>query len=261
MRLPTLFISHGSPTIAIEDSPARDFLQSYGATLGKPRAIVIASAHFATSRPAIGGDERPGMIYDFGGVAPELFRIVYPAPGDSIVALKVGGLLQAAGFAPAVVRDRGYDHGAWVPLMLLYPEADVPVVQLSVQPHLGAAHHVRVGRALASLRDEDILVVGSGSATHNLDEFFHGGREAEAPAPEWVTAFDEWVREKAEAGAVDELVNYRALAPHARENHPTEEHILPLHLALGAAGEGAKGRRVHSSYRNGVLSMATYVFE
>lgn len=261
MRLPTLFISHGSPALVIEESPARDFLQGFAAELGRPRAIVIASAHFMTSRPAVVVDERPGIIYDFGGFAPELRRMVYPAPGDPLVAIKTAGLLQSAGFAPAVVKDRGYDHGTWVPLMLLYPDADIPVVQLSVQPELSPAHHLMVGRALASLREENILVIGSGSATHNLQEFFHGDRDPDATVLDWVVAFDDWLAEKATAGAVDDLVDYRALAPHARDNHPSEEHILPLHVALGAAGDGARGRRVHASHRRGVLSMATYVFE
>src|SRR5215470_8617854 len=131
MSLPTLFISHGSPMLLIEDTAARDFLTGYAATLPKPRGIVIASAHFGTSRPAVVGDAQPGMIYDFGGM-PQLRRLVYQAPGDPVAAVKVAGLLEAAGFAPAVVKDHGYDHGTWVPLMLLYPQADVPVLQLSV---------------------------------------------------------------------------------------------------------------------------------
>ena len=256
MSLPTLFISHGSPVLLIEDSAARDFLAGYAKSLPKPRAIVIASAHFGTSRPAVVGDAHPGMIYDFGGM-PELRRLVYGAPGDPAVAVKVAGLLQAAGFAPAMVRDHGYDHGTWVPLMLLYPDADVPVVQLSVQPHLGPAHHVAVGRALASLADENILLIGSGSATHNLEEFYYGRHTPDSPAQEWVTGFTDWVHERIEAGNVDELVRYRTLAPYAAENHPTEEHFLPLFIALGT---GAKGHRIHSSYRNGVLSMDTYAF-
>jgi len=260
MRLPTLFISHGSPTLAIERSPARDFLAGYGAALGKPRAIVIASAHFVTSRPAVVGDERPGMIYDFYGFPDALRQIVYPAPGDPLVAMKVAGLLQQAGFAPAIVTGRGYDHGAWVPLSLLYPQADVAVVQVAVQPHLGPAHHLAVGRALASLRDEGILVIGSGSATHNLHEFYRGTRSPDDPVPEWVRGFDAWVHEKVAAGATDDLVNYRTRAPFAQENHPTEEHFLPLHVALGAAGERATGELAHSSYASGVLSMSAYVF-
>jgi 4,5-DOPA dioxygenase extradiol len=260
MAFPSLFLSHGSPTLAIENSEAREFLKGYAKTLGKPRAIVIASAHFGTSRPAVDGDARPGMIYDFRGFPEELYRIVYPAPGDPVVAVKVAGLLQAADFAPAIVKDRGYDHGTWVPLSLLYPDADVPVVQLSVQPQLGAQHHFKVGRALASLRDEDILVIGSGSASHNLQEFFRGGYGADAATPEWVAKFDDWVHEKAEAGAIEDLVNYRERAPYARENHPSEEHFVPFHIALGAGGESAKGERIHSSHQNGVLTMDAYAF-
>ena len=258
MSLPTLFISHGSPILLIEDSAARDFLSGYAKTLGKPRAIVIASAHFGTSRPAVVGDAHPGMIYDFGGM-PELRALVYPAPGDPMVAVKIAGLLQAAGFAPAVVNGHGYDHGTWVPLMLLYPGAEVPVVQLSVQPHLGPAHHVAVGRALASLKEEGFLVIGSGSATHNLEAFYSGRHAPDAPPAEWVTQFTDWVHNKIEAGRVEDLVRYRALAPHAVDNHPTEEHFLPLFIALGA-GNGVNGRRVHASYRNGVLAMDTYEF-
>ena len=157
-----------------------------------------------------------------------------------------------------MVKDRG-DHGTWVPLSL-YPAADVPVVQLSVQPQLGAAHHLTVGRALASLKTEAILVIGSGTASHNLHEFFRGDYPSDAPTPDWVSAFDAWVREKAEAGAVDDLVNYRDRAPFARENHPTEEHFLPFHVALGAAGEGARGELVHSSHDHGVLTMDAYAF-
>jgi 4,5-DOPA dioxygenase extradiol len=258
MPLPTLFVSHGSPQLLIEDTAARDFLTGYAATLSRPRAIVIASAHFGTSRPAVVGDAKPGMIYDFGGM-PELRRLVYPAPGDPVVAAKVAGLLQAAGFAPAVVKDHGYDHGTWVPLMLLYPEADIPVVQLAVQPQLGPAHHVAVGRALASLKGEDILLIGSGSATHNLEEFYYGAHAPDQPPLPWVSAFTQWVHERVTAGRIEELIRYRTLAPYAVENHPTEEHLLPLFIALGAS-EGVAGRRVHASYRNGVIAMDTYAF-
>ncbi len=259
MRMPTLFISHGPPTLVIEPSPARDFLAGYGRELGKPRAIVVASAHFNANRPAVVADPHPGMIYDFGGFDPALYEMVYPAPGDPALARKVAEFLKAAGLGPVFMPERGYDHGAWVPLMLLYPQADVPVVQISVQPALGAAHHLAIGRALAPLAEQGILVLGSGSLTHNLHEFFRGGYAGDAP-PEWVSTFDDWVLEKAAGGAVDDLVHYRERAPHARDNHPTEEHFLPLHVALGAAGEGATGQRIHSSHLNGVLSMDAYAF-
>jgi 4,5-DOPA dioxygenase extradiol len=262
MRAPTLFISHGSPMLAIEPAPARDFLINYGKTLARPRAIVIASAHFGTSRPAVVGDAKPGMIYDFGGFPDALSQIVYPAPGDPVVAMKVAGLLEAAGLAPAVVSNRGFDHGTWVPLSLLFPEADIPVVQMALQPRLGPAHHVALGRALTSLKDENIMVIGSGNASHNLEEFFHGRHHGEDGdrGPDWVMQFDDWVREKVQAGAVDDLINYRDRAPFARENHPTDEHFLPLHVAVGAAGDGAKGELIHSSYAKGILSMDAYVF-
>ncbi len=260
MRWPTLFISHGSPNLVIEPSPARDFLAQYGRELGKPRAIVIASAHFNANRPVVVADPHPGMIYDFGGFDPALSTMVYPAPGDPEIARRAADLLTAGGLGAVYLPERGYDHGVWVPLMLLYPEADVPVVQISVQPALGAAHHVAAGHALAALADEGILVIGSGSLTHNLQEFFRGGYAVDAPAPAWVADFEDWVHDKATAGALDDLVHYRERAPHAHENHPTEEHFLPLHVAIGAAGEGAKGRRVHSSHRNGVLSMDIYAF-
>jgi 4,5-DOPA dioxygenase extradiol len=257
LTLPALFISHGSPRLIIEDSPSRDFLKGYAQSLPKPRAIVIASAHFGTSRPAVVADERPPMIYDFGGM-PELRKLVYPAPGDPQVAIKIAGLLQAAGFAPGVARGYGYDHGIWVPLMLLYPDADVPVVPISVQPHLDPAHHVAVGKALASLRAEDFLVIGSGSMTHNLHEFYAPGRKGDDPALGWVAAFNDWVHDQLAGGDVDALMQYRTRAPYAAENHPTEEHILPLFIAIGAGGSRAK--RVHASYRSGVISMDTYEF-
>jgi len=260
MPLPTFYISHGSPRLILEDSASRDFMMGFARSLPKPRAIVIASAHFGTSRPAVLGDAKPGMIYDFGGM-PQLRKLVYPAPGDPQVAIKVAGLWQAAGFEPAVVTGYGYDHGTWVPLMLLYPEADIPVVVISVQPHMGPAHHVAVGRALASLRDENILVIGSGSMTHNLDEFYSSDLPGDAPAKPWVARFTDWVHGKIEAGALDDLVNYRRLAPHAVDNHPTDEHLMPLFIAIGAGANGsAKGRRIHSSTRSGVISMDTYAF-
>lgn len=257
--LPSLFISHGGPDIVIDDSAAREFLTGYGKALGKPRAIVIASAHFGTTRPAVVGDSQPSMIYDFAGFPAELYEKVYPAPGDPVTAIKVAGLLEAAGFAPVIAKERGFDHGTWAPLMLLYPDADIPVVQLSIQPQRDPAHHLAVGRALKALREEDMLVIGSGSATHDLHEYFRGGHAKDAPPLDWVTAFNEWLHDKIEAGAVDDLVNYRSLAPYAVENHPTDEHLLPLYIPLGAAND-RKGKRVHASYLNGVLSMDAYVF-
>ena len=260
MRTPTLFISHGSPMLAIEPSPAREFLSAFGKTLAKPDAIVIASAHFETEIPAVVTDAKPDMIYDFGGFPDALYQIVYPAPGQPDVAMKVAHLVHDAGFQIGVISNRGFDHGTWVPLSLMFPDANIPVVQLAIQPHLGTAHHVALGRALTSLKEQNVLVIGSGSATHNLREFYTHRHMKAGEAPEWVIQFDDWVRARVTEGNIEKLVNYRTLAPHAVRNHPTEEHFVPLHVAVGAAGEGAKGELLHSSYANGVLSMDAYLF-
>jgi 4,5-DOPA dioxygenase extradiol len=164
-------------------------------------------------------------------------------------------LLKAAGLSCECAPDRGLDHGAWVPLSLMYPDADIPVTQLSVQPHAGAAAHARVGRALEPLRREGVLVFASGGAVHNLSTF----RRA-AGTPDWAARFDEWLHEKLTAGAFEDVVNYRALSADARAAHPTEEHLLPLFVALGAGGEAARGRALHRSFTHGSFSMAAYAF-
>ena len=257
---PTLFVSHGVPNLILHNVPARNFLSSYGPKLGRPEAILVVSAHFETAAPVLTADKRPETIHDFRGFEPELYQMTYPAPGAPELAARAAELLEFAGLPARLVRNRGLDHGTWVPLKLLYPEADIPVVQLSVQPQLGAEHHLRVGLAVAPLRRDGVLIIGSGVLSHNLSEFFRGGYTEDAAAPDWVVAFGDWMRKRIEAGAHDELVAYRHNAPNARENHPSEEHILPLFTALGAAGTGAKGRRVHTSHSHGVLQMDAYAF-
>ncbi len=262
---PTLFVSHGAPNLVLYESPARDFFARFGQDLGqqrgRPQAILIASAHFDMKIPSFSADENPGMLYDFNGFEEELYQRVYPAPGSPQLATAAATLLEQAGFPAQEIVGRGYDYGVWVPLSLLYPDADIPVVQMAIQANQGAGHHIALGRALAPLRQQGVLIIGSGSLTHNLYEVFNGGHAFDAPAQDWVQDFDDWVLTKAEAGAIDEIADYRALAPHARKNHPTEEHFLPLPFAFGAAGEGAKGKRVHASVERGVMAMDAYVFE
>jgi 4,5-DOPA dioxygenase extradiol len=262
---PTLFISHGAPNLGLYESPARDFFASFGAELarnwGRPQAILIASAHFDMKIPSFSADDKPGMLYDFSGFEDDLYEYVYPAPGLPPLAAIAATLLEQSGFPTQEIVGRGFDHGVWVPLGLLYPAADIPVVQMAIQADQGAGHHVALGRALAPLRRHGVLIIGSGSLTHNLNEVFNGGHAFDAPALAWVRDFDEWILAKAEAGAIDEIADYRLLAPHAEENHPTEEHFLPLPFAFGAAGEGAKGKRVHASVERGVMAMDAYVFE
>jgi 4,5-DOPA dioxygenase extradiol len=257
---PTLFVSHGSPMVMLENSAARDFLSGFGRELGTPKAVIVASAHFEARAPVLTADRKPEMIYDFGGFPRELYEMSYPAPGSPELAARAVDLLGAAGVKAYAVEHRGFDHGTWVPLKLMYPDADIPVVQLSIQTHLGGAHHVALGRALAPLREDGVLIMGSGSITHNLYELMRTRGALDAPAPKWVVEFDEWVRERIEAGALDDIANAMERAPFGHENHPSAEHYLPLPFAMAAAGEGARGERVHSSCQYGVLMMDAYAF-
>lgn len=259
-RLPALFVSHGAPDLVLDNIGAKDFLSGYGRELGRPDAILIVTAHFETDVPTLTSDARPEMIYNFRNFQDELYQIVYPAPGDPAFAGRVAGMLEQNGLAASLKPNRGFDHGTWVPLLLLYPEADIPVVQLSVQTPLGPEHHVRLGRALESLRDDNVLVIGSGSMTHNLHELRGMGRNQDNPTPEWVIEFGEWMREKTEAGDAGALLDYRARAPHAERNHPTDEHLLPFFVAMGAGGEKLNAERVHTSHSYGVLQMDAYRF-
>lgn len=257
-RLPAVFVSHGAPTLAVEENDTTAFLRRLGRELGKPKAVVCVSAHWNTGRPAVSAAARPRTIHDFGGFPAELYRISYPAPGAPEVAARVSQLLDGGGVGCAVEQDRGLDHGAWVPLRLLYPEADVPVTQLSIQPRLDPRHHFRVGRALAPLRDEGVLLLATGSVTHNLARLNLGG-----PPPDWAVQFDEWLFRKITEGERDELFEYRRLAPYAQVAHPTDEHLLPLFVAAGAgsdpSGAGA-GKALHRGWTVGSLSMAAYSF-
>jgi 4,5-DOPA dioxygenase extradiol len=254
---PAVFVSHGAPTLAVEQNGTVEFLKRLGKGLGRPESVLCVSAHWGTEVPAVGAAERPETIHDFGGFPEELYRMRYPAPGAPGLAGRVRRLLGESGLACAVSPGRGLDHGAWVPLSLIYPEADVPVTQLSVQPSLGAEHHFRLGRALAPLRGEGVLILATGGATHNLSRVGRG----EVP-PEWAREFDEWLFRKISDGALEELLDYRRIAPHATVAHPTDEHLLPLFVAMGAgSGEPSpRGRSLHRGWTWGSLSMAAYGF-
>lgn len=256
--LPSLFISHGSPMLALTDAPARDFLRGFGATLPRPKAILVASAHWETRHPMVNAVARNDTIYDFGGFPRALYELTYNPPGDPALAEHVSDLLAAAGLQSAVDHARGLDHGAWVPLFLAYPDQDIPVLQVSVQSHLGPAHHYELGRALAPLREEGILVIGSGSWTHNLRRLSRG--DMFAPEAPDVAAFSDWMDQAIAEGRRCDLLTYRTKAPYAVEHHPTEEHLLPLFVAMGAAGEAAKPERVHKSVTYGALRMDAYAF-
>lgn len=252
-----IFLSHGSPMLALEDAAARRFLTGLAASIPRPRAILVASAHWETRIPTVGAVARNTTIHDFSGFPAALYGLRYPAPGDPELADRVVDLLGTAGLPVGVDTNRGLDHGAWVPLMLAWPDADIPVVQISVQSHLGPGHHLELGRALAPLANDGVLIVGSGSFTHDLSSL---RREPGITEPDWVTAFADWFDAALTAGRTCDLLGYRHLAPHAVRNHPTEEHLLPMFVALGAAGAGATARSLHASSTYGVLRMDAYEF-
>ncbi|RDS85539.1 DODA-type extradiol aromatic ring-opening family dioxygenase [Dyella psychrodurans] len=257
--LPSLYISHGSPMTALHPGKVGERLAALAPTLPRPKAIVIATAHWLAHAPTVGGSAQPETIHDFYGFPRELFEIRYPAPGAPAVAAKVMQLLERAELSPTLDAGHGLDHGAWVPLRLLYPQADIPVVPLSIQPNLGPAHQYAVGRALAPLREEGVLIIGSGSITHNLHDFRAGySEEREAP---YVRPFIGWVEQKLAAGDVDALLDYRRQAPFAERAHPTDEHFLPLYVALGAAGEHTNAQRIDAGVDLGFLAMDIYRFD
>ncbi|HEY0973598.1 MAG TPA: class III extradiol ring-cleavage dioxygenase [Solimonas sp.] len=256
-RQPALFLSHGSPMLAVEEDAATAAWGRIGRALPRPRAVVVASAHWLTRAPAVGAAPLPVTVHDFGGFPEALYQVRYPAPGAPEIAQSVAGRLRAAGLEASLDPSRGLDHGIWVVLQRLFPAADVPVVPLALQPHLGAAHHYRLGAALAPLRDEGILILGSGGFVHNLREYFEGlYRDGE---PAHVRAFRLWMRERLEAGDVEALLDYRRQAPDAVRAHPTDEHLLPLYVALGAAG-GEPVQSLYDGVADGVLGMDAFAF-
>lgn len=258
-KLSAVFVSHGSPMTLIEPSPARDFFTGWAQHYEKPRAIVMVSAHWeAVGGPAVSFAMHPETIYDFGGFPRELYELKYPAKGEPLLAAQVMGLLAKAGFSVKQSDARGLDHGAWVPLMMMYPEADVPVFQVSLIHRATPEVHYRMGEALNRLADENILVMGSGSLTHNLREYL--AHDAHGAPPAWVSDFSEWIADAVTAGRREDLMNYRARAPHAAKNHPTDEHLQPLFVAMGAAGAAAVAERIHASIAYGVIAMDAYVF-
>lgn len=252
-----IFVSHGSPTLIFDDVPARGFLTGLGRSMPRPRAILVASAHWETPAPRITASPTPPTIHDFNGFPEVMYQQQYPAPGDPALAAEIKARLDAAGLPAALDASRGLDHGAWVPLKLAYPAADIPVLQLSLQTHLGPHHHLALGEALSPLAKDGVLILGSGSLTHDLRSVSWRGPNEE---PGWVKSFGDWVQSALAEGRTADLLDYRRLAPNAARNHPTEEHFLPLFVALGAAGGKVKMHQLHSSVTFSVLRMDSFEF-
>lgn len=258
MSFPTLFLSHGSPMLALQESAAGRFLDRLGDDLPRPRAVVVASAHFIAPTPSVGSAALPATVHDFNGFPPALQALRYPAAGDPDLARRVHGLLQAAGLAPALLGARGLDHGVWVPLLRMYPDASLPVVPLSVNPSADAATHFAMGRALAGLRREGVLVIGSGGFVHNLGDL--DWHQPDGPMPEWASGFADWIRQRLARNDIDALLDWHRQAPYAQRAHPTVEHLMPLFVALGAAGADARVQPLHASHEFGSLALDAFAF-
>lgn len=244
-RLPTLFVSHGSPMLALDPGQTGPALQQWGQALRRDhpglRGVVLMSPHWMSHGLQVMTHPQPATWHDFGGFPDALYRLQYPAPGDPVLAQAVLQRLAAAGLAAQADPERPFDHGAWVPMRYLFPTADVPLVQLSLPAAAGPADVYAIGQALAGLREQGILLLSTGSMTHNLREFFAGRPDQEAPAADYVQAFARWVETTLVAGDLPALLAYRNRAPHAERAHPSDEHYLPLYFALGAAGWGQPG--------------------
>jgi 4,5-DOPA dioxygenase extradiol len=264
--LPSIFVSHGSPMIALEPGAAGAFLQRLGPAIdqafGRPRAIVAISAHSATREPVLLAAARHEAVHDFGGFDPRLFTLRYDAPGASALAPRVVQLLQTAGIGVHSVAQGGLDHGIWTALRYVYPQADVPVLPLAFVPTQSPAQQFALGEALSPLRDEGVLVLGTGSITHNLRRVFEGGLHDSGNRKEIAesAAFRHWMLDESGARDWDALLDYRHRAPHAADMHPTDEHLLPWFVAAGAGGREHTPRRLHESVTFGCLGMDAYAF-
>jgi aromatic ring-opening dioxygenase catalytic subunit (LigB family) len=256
-RLPTLFIPHGGGPCFFMDPPAQaphlwdkmaDYLRGLAAEVGqRPKALLIISGHWETPRPTLNVAAKPALLYDYYGFPEHTYRLSYPAPGAPELAPRVQALLAEAGFESDVDADRGLDHGVFVPMLLSYPDADIPVLQLSLQENLDPAEHLAIGRALAPLRDEGVLIIGSGMSFHNLRTL--RGPDGDVGSE----LFDAWLTDAATdpdpAARAAKLAAWEQ-APFAREAHPREEHLLPLMVAAGAAGADP-GRRTYADHLGG----------
>jgi 4,5-DOPA dioxygenase extradiol len=254
MKYPVLFVSHGSPMLAVENNEWTAAWARFASGLPKPRAIVMISAHWESEIPLLTGNAAPETIHDFGGFPEALYAVRYPAPGAPQLAQEISQRLADAGLMAGIEGCRGLDHGAWVPLLKMFPDADVPVIQLSVQPARDAAHHLALGAALQALREEGVLIVASGHMTHNLRDWFYQQRFDSS----YAQAFRDWVDARVQDGRVAELLRWREDAPGALRAHPSSEHFLPLFVALGAAGPDYRAQSVCSGFEGGVLAMDAY---
>lgn len=256
---PTLFVSHGAPTFALEPGVAGGALRAFASSLPKPRAVLMLSPHWMSDGLRLTGASHPPTVHDFGGFPAPLYALQYPAPGAGWLAERVRALLEEAGLPATIDAARGFDHGAWVPMLHLYPLADVPMVQLSMPATLDARAAAALGTALQSLRRESVLVIGSGSLTHNLLALDpDAGEQPSAEAEAFVEAVSADLARDMDA---DAFVDRMTTRPGLERVHPTLEHLLPLPFARAAAGDTVRAVRLDGGYLYGALSMHGFVFD
>jgi 4,5-DOPA dioxygenase extradiol len=258
VRHPVLFVSHGAPDVLLNPGATVHLWQELGAELPRPKAILVISAHWAAREPTVSTASAPETIHDFGGFPEPLYTMEYRAPGAPQLAARVRELLAAAKLPNSEVPDRGLDHGAWIPLKAMYPDADIPVVELALQPSAGTDWHRRIGAALRPLRDEGVLILASGAVTHNFGWLTWGDNST--PLPQAV-AFADWVGDALARDDRPTLLEYRRLATQGAAAHPSEEHLLPLFAALGAASPGEIPLRLEPEYTYGGLAMDAYLWQ
>jgi len=251
---PTLFISHGAPDFVLTEHVANHALRSLSGKLASPKAIVIISAHWIESPIGITSAESHQMVYDFSGFPDALYQLTYPARGDPALAHQIGGQLESAGFSVNLDQERGLDHGAWVPLMLIYPTAGIPVIQVSL-PKGNLREAARLGEALTPLREQNVLIIGSGGSVHNL-----GAMNREEHTDVWAKKFEYWLQDNVQGNRFDRVVNPQQFTPLFDQAHPTPEHFAPLVVAWAAGNKHKPGRRFHQSFMYGNIGMAMFEF-
>ncbi len=256
-RIPVVFVSHGAPDALLKAKDAVDCWREIGESIPRPSAILVISAHWEESLPTVSLAEKPETIYDFHGFSPELYHIQYRAQGAPALAERTAALIASSGMTPAFHPDRGLDHGAWVPLSAMYPKADVPVTQLSLMRNAGPKAHLELGKALSPLRDEGVLILCTGAITHNFAWLDWNANTDMAPAPQ-SEIFSDWVGERIATRDIQAMLDYRS-APNGAASHPSEEHFMPLFVALGAANDGT-AQRHRPRFTYGALSMDAYVW-
>ena len=252
--IPTLFVSHGSPRILQTEAEDTQSIRRLATQFAKPTAIVVVSAHWIDDPVGISNMHELDTIHDFGGFARELYQLQYPAKGDAALSKQIAELLQQQGIETKLHTDRGLDHGAWVPLMLMYPAADIPVVQVSLAAG-NLQQQVNIGEALRPLRAQGVLIMGSGGSVHNLSEM-----KDNANTDQWAINFEQWLRQAIEGNDFNQLISADKFPPEFRRAHPSIEHYVPVIVAWAAGDRTKAGKRIHHSFSYTNLGMSHYLF-